>query len=69
MEFKVHYFEALDMISSLMVFMFENLKARYAKELSVINNQYPFTEFKCKTPVVKLSFREGVQLLKEAGIT
>lgn len=68
MEFKVHYFEVLDMISEMMVFMFQELKTRYAKELSVINAQYPFEEFVCKTPVVKLSFKEGVQLLKEAGI-
>jgi hypothetical protein len=37
MEFKNHYFEVLDLIGELMVFMFQNMKTRYAKELSVIN--------------------------------
>lgn len=37
MEFKNHYFEVLDLIGELMVFMFKNMKTRYARELSVIN--------------------------------
>ena len=37
MEFKNHYFEVLDLIGELMVFMFQNMRTRYAKELSVIN--------------------------------
>ena len=68
MEFKNHYFEVLDLIGDLMTFMFTELKTRFARELSVINDQYPFEEFKCANPVVKLNFKEGVALLKEAGI-
>lgn len=68
MEFKNHYFEVLDIIGELMVFMFTEMKTRYARELGVINDQYPFEEFKCANPVVKINFKEGVQLLKEAGI-
>ena len=67
MEFKNHYFEVLDLIGELMVFMFKNMKTRYARELAVINDQYPFEEFKCCDPVLKLNFREGCKLLKEAG--
>ena len=68
MEFKNHYFEVLDVIADLMVFMFEGLKTRFARELKVINDQYPFEEFKCANPVVKINFKEGVKLLQEAGI-
>ena len=67
MEFKNHYFEVLDLIGELMVFLFKNMKTRYARELSVINDQYPFEEFKCCDPVFKLNFREGCKLLREAG--
>ena len=56
MEFKNHYFEVLDLIGELMVFMFKQMKSRYARELSVINEQYPFEEFKCADPVFKLNF-------------
>jgi len=38
MEFKNHYFEVLDLIGELMVFMFKNMKTRYARELGVIND-------------------------------
>lgn len=69
MEFKNHYFEVLDLIGELMVFMFKNMQSRYARELSVINDQYPFEEFKCADPVFKLNFREGIKLLNEAGFT
>lgn len=68
MEFKDHYFEVLDLIGELMVFMVTQLKARYARELATINEQYPFEEFKISDPVLKISFREGVAMLAAAGI-
>lgn len=68
MEFKDHYFEVLDLIGEMIVFLVENIKSRHAKELSIINAQYPFEEFKCANPVVKLHFKEGVEMLKAAGI-
>lgn len=68
MEFKNHYFEVLDIIGDLMVHMFNGIKTKYARELAVINAQYPFEEFKCAYPVVKIDFKEGVKLLAEAGI-
>jgi aspartyl-tRNA synthetase len=68
MEFKNHYFEVLDVLGDMLCFLFKNIKERYARELSVINDQYPFEEFKCVEPVVKLHFKEGVALLKENGI-
>jgi aspartyl-tRNA synthetase len=37
MEFKNHYFEVLDLIGELMVFMFKNMQTRYSRELGVIN--------------------------------
>ena len=50
-----------------MVYLCKNLKERHAKELEVICEQYPFEEFKIKEPIVKLSFKEGVALLKKKG--
>ena len=68
MEFKDHYFEVLDIIGELMVYMVNNLKSRFSRELSIINDQYPFEEFKIADPVVKISFKEGVAMLTEAGV-
>jgi aspartyl-tRNA synthetase len=63
MEFKNHYFEVLDLISELMVFLFKNIKERHARELKVIQDQYPFEDFKCADPCVRIDFRSGVKLL------
>jgi aspartyl/asparaginyl-tRNA synthetase len=68
MEFKTHYFEVLDLIGDLMVFMFNGMKTKYARELAVINEQYPFEEFKCAEPIVKIDFKQGIKLLHEAGV-
>ena len=67
MEFNDHYFEVLDILGEMMVFLCKNLKERYAKELAVINDQYPFEEFKVAEPIVKIDFKEGVRMLQEAG--
>ena len=68
MEFNDHYFEVLDVLGEMMAYLCKNLKKRYAKELAVIHEQYPFEEFKIKEPVVKISFKEGVALLRAAGV-
>lgn len=36
MEFKEHYFEILDVLGDLFVYIFENLEKRFAKELQSI---------------------------------
>ena len=60
MEFNDHYYEVLDVIGELMVYMVNNIKKRYGKELDVINKQYPFEDFKIAEPIVRITFKEGV---------
>lgn len=67
MTIKEHYFEVLDMLADLLVHIFNGLEKRYAKELEVVKAQYPFEDFKCKSPVVKLHFKDGVKMLNAAG--
>jgi aspartyl-tRNA synthetase len=66
MTFKSHYFEVLDLLSDMLVYIFENLEKRFAKELKVVGDQYPFEPFVCKNPVVRISFKDGVKMLLEA---
>jgi len=63
-----HYFEVLDMLGDMFVYIFKNLESRFKKELDTIKKQYPFEDFKCKTPVVKLHFKDGVKMLNDAGV-
>jgi len=60
MEIKEHYFEVLDVLADMLVYLFKGIETRYASELEAIGKQYPFEAFKCKTPVVRIHFKEGV---------
>jgi len=68
MTIKEHYFEVLDLLADLLHYIFDGLASQYKTELEIIKAQYPFEDFVCKYPVVKLNFKEGVKLLKEAGV-
>jgi len=68
MTIKENYHELLDFLAELSVFMFTGIEQRYATEIKVIKEQFPFEPFKCRTPVLKLTFEEGIKLLHEAGV-
>ena len=68
MEIKQHYFEVLDVIGNLFNHMFKGLETRFAEQLKAVNGQYPFEPFKFLETPLKLTFEEGVALLKENGI-
>jgi nondiscriminating aspartyl-tRNA synthetase len=68
MSFKNHYFEVIDVIHGLFYHIFEGLRNNYKHELNVVANQYPFEILEYTKEVVKLTFHEGVELLKEKGI-
>ena len=68
MVIKENYHELLDLLGDLVAFITTGIEERYAKELKVINEQFPFEPFKCKAPVLKLTFEEGVKLLNDEGV-
>ncbi|KAG6408220.1 hypothetical protein SASPL_131224 [Salvia splendens] len=68
MRIKKHYSEVMDIVDGLFVKMFDTLNEKCAKELEAINKQYPFEKLKYLRKTLRLTFEEGVQMLKEAGI-
>lgn len=68
MVIKENYMELLDLLGELCVFMFKGVEERYPKEFKAIYEQFPFEPFKCSSPVLKLTFAEGVKLLNESGV-
>ena len=68
MSIKESYHEIMDVVGELFTFLFEEVEKRFAQELEAIKEQYPFDLFKMKKPLVKLTFQEGVELLKEDGV-
>jgi len=69
MTIKEHYFEVLDTLADMLHHIFEGLSTKYKTELDIIKQQYPFEDFKVKYPVVKMHFKDGVAMLREAGYT
>ncbi|KAI9778847.1 MAG: aspartate--tRNA ligase dps1 [Peltula sp. TS41687] len=72
MTFKVHYHEVLDVLEGLFVHIFNGLKERYAREIEIVRKQYPVEEFQVPQngqQMVRLTFSEGVSMLREAGET
>ncbi|GAB2294213.1 Aspartate--tRNA ligase 2, cytoplasmic [Dionaea muscipula] len=67
MEIKEHYSEVMDVVDRLFVAIFDNLIESCNKELETIGRQYPFEPLKYLRKTLRLTFREGIQMLKEAG--
>lgn len=67
--FEEHYHEVLDVLSDLFVFIFAELKKRYASEIATVRKQFPVEEFKLPEDgkMVRLTFKEGIDMLRAAG--
>ncbi|KAL3338355.1 hypothetical protein AABB24_030481 [Solanum stoloniferum] len=68
MEIKEHYSEVMDVVDRLFVAMFDSLNEKCKKELEAIGRQYPFEPLKYLRKTLRLTFVEGIQMLKEAGV-
>jgi len=67
MPIKQHYTEVLDLLNDMFVFIFDQMNAKYAKEIEVVKTQYPFKDLVYTKKNVRLSFAEAVQMLREDG--
>eukprot|EP01098_Paradermamoeba_levis_P017003 TRINITY_DN94_c0_g1_i2.p1 TRINITY_DN94_c0_g1~~TRINITY_DN94_c0_g1_i2.p1 ORF type:complete len:508 (-),score=165.61 TRINITY_DN94_c0_g1_i2:134-1606(-) len=65
--FNDHYHEVLELIGEMFVYMFEEL-AQLKDELRSVNEQFPFEPITFHKPTFRLSFAEGIKLLREAGV-
>ncbi|CAM0880010.1 unnamed protein product [Alopecurus aequalis] len=67
MEIKEHYFEVCDIVDGLFIAIFNHLNENCKEDLEMINRQYPFEPLKYLEKTLKLTYAEGIQMLKEAG--
>jgi len=67
MQIKEHYNEVLDVLDAMFVHIFSGLQTRYAHELEAINVQYPHQAFQFLEHNPRIEFKEGVQMLRDAG--
>ncbi|GMM31908.1 aspartate--tRNA ligase [Martiniozyma asiatica (nom. inval.)] len=62
-----HYHETVDTLADMFIFIFTQLKSRYAKEIAQIRKQYPVEEFLIPEKMVKIHYKDGVKMLQDAG--
>ncbi|KAK7276844.1 hypothetical protein RIF29_17990 [Crotalaria pallida] len=68
MEIKKHYFEVMDIVERLFIALFDSLNHNCKKELEAVRKQYPFEPLKYLRQTLRLTYEEGVQMLKDVGI-
>jgi len=64
-----HYYEVLEVLSNMFIHVFDGLNEKFKSELEVISQVYPFEPLKYHRPTFRITFAEGIQLLREAGVT
>jgi aspartyl/asparaginyl-tRNA synthetase len=69
MEIQEHYHEVLDTLDRLFLHMFKGLQTKFATEIEVIKKQFPCEDFLFLDETLRLPFKEGMKMLKEAGAT
>lgn len=68
MAFQEHYHEVLDIFDELFVYIFEGLKTRFTAEMEAVKRQYPFADFEYLPKSLRLQYKDGIQMLREAGV-
>jgi aspartyl-tRNA synthetase len=63
-----HYYEVLDVFSDLFIFIFDGMKARYAREMEAVRAQHPFEDLEYCRPSLRITYAEGVAMLQAAGV-
>src|SRR5690606_12741406 len=69
MAFESHYHEVLGTIEDMFVYIVKGLSTRFKEEIKTIRQQYPVREFKFPADgkILRLTFSEGIKLLREDG--
>jgi hypothetical protein len=69
MAIEEHYYEVLDIIDDMFKTLWKTLYERYSKEIEIISQFYPHETVLWLEKTPKITFSEGIKLLKEDGWT
>ncbi|WWC70635.1 aspartate-tRNA(Asn) ligase [Kwoniella pini CBS 10737] len=67
MAFEEHYHEVLEVLDEMLKNIFKGLQKGFKHEIEVIKKQFPHEDFLFLDETLKLPFKEGIKMLKEAG--
>lgn len=68
MAFDYHYHDVLKVIGDLFVEIFKGLEIDYSSEVQTVFKQFPNSKFTFLEPSLILSYKEGIEMLRENGI-
>jgi hypothetical protein len=64
-----HYHEVLDVLDNMLLSIFKGLQSKFGNEIETIKKQFPSEDFLFLDKTLRLTFAEGMKMLKEAGAT
>lgn len=62
-----HYHEVIDMLDGALLSIFKGLQHHYKREIDTVRKLYPSEDLVIPDKTLRLHFRDGVQLLRDAG--
>jgi aspartyl-tRNA synthetase len=62
-----HYYEVLDVFSDLFIYIFDGLATKFRKELEAVRAQHPFEDLQYCRPSLRITYAEGIKMLKDGG--
>lgn len=68
MAFEEHYHEVMETIDGMLKAVFKGLKEKYAKEIGLVQLQYPHDEFTWLDETLVLKYAEATKLLRDSGV-
>ena len=63
------YEEVVDILDGMLVSIFSGLTQKYAREIEIINKQFPSEKFVWLEKTLRLDWKAAIALLRENGIT
>lgn len=59
--------QVLEVFSELFIHIFDELNRNCKEEIEAVRVQHPFKDLRYARPTLRLTFQEGIQLLRDAG--
>ncbi|OWZ53744.1 aspartate-tRNA(Asn) ligase [Cryptococcus neoformans 125.91] len=69
MAIEEHYHEAVDVLDNMLLHIFRGLQTKFKHEIETVKKQFPCEDFLFLEKTLRLPFKEGMRMLREAGAT
>lgn len=67
MAIEEHYHEAVDVLDNMLIHIFRGLQTKFKHEIETVKKQFPCEDFLFLEKTLRLPFKEGMKILREAG--